>query len=76
MQSKQKFFVSEWVCEKVSFREAPIKKTKKFTYQVSHNKVYLLNILISQSPNIPQRLFSTRNLRIDITFQKYYVLMF
>ena len=42
-------------------------------YRVSHNKVYLLNILISQSPNITQRLFSTKTLRIDITFQKNYV---
>ena len=43
------------------------------SYRVSHNKVYLLSILISQSPNIAQRLFSTRNVRIDITFQKNYV---
>ena len=45
----------------------------KCIYRVSHNKVYLLNILISQFHNIAQRLFSTRNLCIDITFQKNYV---
>ena len=40
------------------------------TYRVSHNKVYLLNTPISQPPNIAQRLFSTRNLCLDITYQK------
>ena len=38
------------------------------SYRVSHNKVYLINILISQSPDIAQRLFSTKNSCIDITF--------
>ena len=47
-----------------------------YSYRVSHKKVYLLNILISQPPTIAQRLFSTRNLCLDITFQKNYVLMF
>ena len=42
-------------------------------YRVTHNKVYLLNIPIFQSPNIAQRLFSTRNLCIDITFQTNFV---
>ena len=37
-----------------------------YIYRMSHNKVYLLNILISQSPNIAQRLSSTRNSGIYI----------
>ena len=51
-------------------------RTDIVTYRVSHNKVYLLNIPISQPPNIVQSLFSTRNLCLDITFQKNYVFMF
>ena len=40
------------------------------TYQVSHNKVYLLNRPISKPPDIGQKIFSTRNLCLDITFLK------
>ena len=34
-------------------------------YRVSHNKVYLLDKPISQPPDIPQRLCSTRKLCLE-----------
>ena len=70
-------FLKHRILSKLQFSTRVIYNTcSEGRYRVSHNKVYLLNIPISQPPNIAQRLFSTRNLCLDITFQKNYVFMF
>ena len=53
-----------------------LKFLRTSNYRVSYDKVYLLNIPISQPPDIVQRWFITRNLYLDITFQKNYVWIF